>query len=132
MQALVDYNKELSKMPVFSMHWLLDKILKDIDYYKFDKKFFKLEIIKYHQLVKESESKKRSKVENYLSSTKIKFDISEIEENQSYSKYECDICTNYGYYSIMQCTSCIIKCCLDHNRPCKCTNNVVNILYRKF
>ena len=39
---------------------------------------------------------------------------------EKYDKHLCYICGYYSYYSYLFCNSCIKKCCIDHEKPCKC------------
>ena len=77
-----------------------------------------------------SESLKRKAREKYLQSLKTKLVFQDIPDNCSYSRFECDLCTNYGFFSMMKCLKCEKKTCINHKRPCQC-NYKVMFSYRK-
>ena len=71
----------------------------------------------------------RKRFENYLKEKNLNFHIFNIKDNDSYDKYECEYCVNYGFFSIVSCIFCNFKNCLNHLKICKC-NNDIQLYYR--
>jgi hypothetical protein len=77
-----------------------------------------------------NEKGKRKKMENYLKRLKINYHFLNINENESYSKHECDLCTSYGFLSYLTCINCNSKLCLNHKKACNCKVPLIELFYR--
>jgi hypothetical protein len=43
-----------------------------------------------------------------------------IDKQESYDKYECDMCTSYGFFSFYKCSNCKYEACTNHFPFCRC------------
>jgi len=51
-------------------------------------------------------------------------EIEWIDSSQKYDKMSCSLCRHYQYLSLLQCSNCLKKYCLEHARKC-CGKNMI-------
>ena len=124
-------------MPVFSIEWLL---MNNLDYLNTSKlvnvsdKIKVIQVLNFqfkavlNEYIKE-EIKNRSYVENYKGTKKMTLLL---DKKINYEKFECDLCTSYGYFSFYECDNCDFEGCLEHFPNCKskCEKSNFLIYYR--
>lgn len=120
LEAVDDYNKEESKIPVFSIEWLIHQNLqRGQTKFSSSQKSLLLMTQMYQELIEE-EKRRRINTEMNLNERKIKYSIHRIPSyDESYLDKECFVCRNYAYFSYQNCKMCKSITCLIHKCNCK-------------
>ena len=113
-------------MPVFSIEWLLMNNFENIENTKIDKEIDKYKVIKNNLIfqfkgVLDIYIREELKQRKYIESLEIKKKkFIQVNKEESYDKYECDLCTSYGFFSFYKCLDCKFEGCMNHFPFCKC------------
>lgn len=126
-KAITDYRRSKTKMPVFSLEWLIFHNLANLHNINFDKTLHFQEVYillkKFNYYLKKivnDELENRRLIEANFIGLQINYNIIEIEDSSKYDEHECPFCRNYCYLSYLKCRSCNRKCCITHNIQCQC------------
>jgi len=119
-KALSDYRKIKTKVPVFSIEWIILHNYQLLSKLNFDSKEAKKEFEKYLIQIINEELNFRKIAEINLNEFQINYKMEDINEKVQYYEHECQLCRSHLFLSYLYCNNCKKKICINHMIQCKC------------